>query len=76
MQEIEITESVLSDNSEQLVRIIEELRDFGIKISIDGFAKGYSSISCLRYMPVDKVKIDKALKGVSLTFSINHRLRY
>jgi len=60
--EIEITESVLIENSGQTIRLLETFRDLGIRISLDDFGTGYSSLIYLTYMPVDKVKIDKSLK--------------
>lgn len=60
--EIEITESVLIENSSQTIKLLKALRELGIRISLDDFGTGYSSLSYLTYMPVDKVKIDKSLK--------------
>jgi len=60
--EIEITESVLIENSEEIIEVLNQFRELGIRISLDDFGTGYSSISYLTYMPIDKVKIDKSLK--------------
>ena len=60
--EIEITESVLIENSEYMIKVLKKFRDMGMRISLDDFGTGYSSISYLTYMPIDKVKIDKSLK--------------
>lgn len=60
--EIEITESVLIENSAHTIMLLNKLREMGIAISLDDFGTGYSSLSYLTYMPVDKVKIDKSLK--------------
>lgn len=60
--EIEITESVLIDNSTYAIEQLDKLRALGIRISLDDFGTGYSSLSYLTFMPVDKVKIDKSLK--------------
>ena len=60
--EIEVTESILINNSEQTIDMLQKLRDIGILISLDDFGTGYSSLSYLTYIPVDKVKIDKSLK--------------
>jgi len=57
---IEITESLkLSDNAEY-VEILNRLRQCGCKIAIDDFGSGYSSLSYLKRMPIDIIKIDKA----------------
>lgn len=58
--EIELTESLLLEDVEQGIRIIEDLRATGIKTSIDDFGTGYSSMSYLRRLPVDKLKIDQS----------------
>lgn len=57
---IEITESLkLSDNAEY-VEILKRLRQCGCRIAIDDFGSGYSSLSYLKRMPIDIIKIDKA----------------
>jgi len=58
--ELEITEDVLlKDNSENLA-VLEYLRGLGIRIVMDDFGKGYSSLNYLRRFPFDKVKIDRS----------------
>jgi EAL domain-containing protein (putative c-di-GMP-specific phosphodiesterase class I) len=61
--ELEITESVLLDRSENSVAILNELRDLGVAISMDDFGTGYSSLSYLRSFRFDKVKIDRSFIG-------------
>ena len=57
---IEITESVLVDDLAGIRGGLEKLREHGIKIAIDDFGSGYSSLSYLRKLPCDIVKIDRA----------------
>lgn len=58
--EIEITESVMLD-IEQSARIILELKAFGLRIAIDDFGAGYSSLNVVKNVEIDTLKIDKSL---------------
>lgn len=55
----EITESVLLDNSEHVTETMEQIRNMGISVCIDDFGVGYSSLSCLKRMPVQTIKINR-----------------
>lgn len=58
--EIEITESVLIEDFEFTINILDELRKKGFKISLDDFGTGYSSLSYLKDIPINTLKIDKS----------------
>ncbi|NEX59938.1 sensor domain-containing protein [Noviherbaspirillum galbum] len=57
--QIELTETVVMENAEHAIRSIKRLREHGIKVALDDFGKGYSSLSYLSRLPIDKIKIDK-----------------
>ena len=57
---LEVTESSLTQDPALAKRSIERLRSLGVKISIDDFGVGYSSMSQLLELPVDEIKIDKS----------------
>ncbi len=58
--ELEITESVLIDDLEEVANKLHVLKEHGFKISLDDFGTGYSSLSYLKGLPIDTLKIDKS----------------
>jgi len=58
--ELEITESILLENTEATLATLHKLRDLGVRISMDDFGTGYSSLSNLRSFPFDKIKVDQS----------------
>ena len=56
---LEITEGVLIDNPEEMVRRIEDLHALGVRVALDDFGSGYSNLSYLQRFPLDKLKIDR-----------------
>lgn len=57
---IEITESVVVENSNAAVMLLSELRELGTPLAIDDFGTGYSSLACLHRFPLDMLKIDRS----------------
>jgi diguanylate cyclase (GGDEF)-like protein/PAS domain S-box-containing protein len=58
--ELEITEGVLLKETEQNLAVLRQLKSMGVSISLDDFGVGYSSLSYLTTLPLDKVKIDRS----------------
>jgi len=58
--QLEITESVVVDDIEYAVTLLQDLKSMNVELAIDDFGKGYSSLESLRRFPVDYLKIDKA----------------
>lgn len=57
--ELEITESLVMENSEALVGLLRELKSIGVSVAIDDFGTGYSNLGYLKNLPVDRLKIDR-----------------
>ncbi len=57
---LEVTESIMVDNQEVMLGQLGRLREMGVKISIDDFGTGFSSLAYFRDLPVDEIKIDKS----------------
>lgn len=58
--EMEVTESMMMDDPEQAIARLQSLRELGIRLSIDDFGTGFSSMSYLKRLPVDTLKLDRS----------------
>ena len=56
----EITESVLITDVSYIIRMLNMLRQIGVRVSLDDFGTGYSSLSYLKTIPLDNLKIDQS----------------
>jgi EAL domain-containing protein (putative c-di-GMP-specific phosphodiesterase class I) len=57
--ELEITENLLVQDMESAVTMLERIRSLGVKVSIDDYGTGYSSLAYMKELPVDTLKIDR-----------------
>ncbi|MGQ9372034.1 putative bifunctional diguanylate cyclase/phosphodiesterase [Azospirillum sp. ST 5-10] len=57
---LELTEGAVMEKAEQSIKLLEQLRALGIKLSIDDFGTGYSSLSYLHKLPIDSLKVDRS----------------
>jgi len=57
---LEVTESVLIEEAESPMAVLNKLRRYGIRLVLDDFGRGYSSLSYLKHLPLDGMKIDRS----------------
>jgi diguanylate cyclase (GGDEF)-like protein len=65
--ELEVTEGSLMTNSAEAANTLGQLRDLGVKVSIDDFGTGFSSLAYLKRLPIDALKIDKSFVNDATT---------
>lgn len=58
--ELEVTEALLKEDFKQITDKMLELRDYGVRVSLDNFGSGFSSLALLKGLPVNTLKIDKS----------------
>lgn len=63
----EMTETSIAEDVDKLIKIMNKIKESGIRFSMDDFGTGYSSLSYLRQVPIDELKIDK-----SFIFELNN----
>jgi diguanylate cyclase (GGDEF)-like protein/PAS domain S-box-containing protein len=64
---LELTESLLADNIDAAIAKMRNLKDMGVRLSVDDFGIGYSSLSYLKRLPIDELKIDRGFVRDILT---------
>jgi EAL domain-containing protein (putative c-di-GMP-specific phosphodiesterase class I) len=58
--EFEVTETAILDDETNAVRVLEELCALGVSVAIDDFGVGQSALSCLKSLPIGRIKIDRS----------------
>ncbi len=59
--EIELTETAFHDDTQQIIDVMQRLKDKGFKLAMDDFGSGYSSLNLLNVLPVDIIKLDRMM---------------
>ncbi len=58
--DLEVTESAVIRDAEEVSRVLAQLREIGVAISVDDFGTGYSALSYVKHLPLDRLKIDRS----------------
>ncbi len=59
--EIELTETAFHDDTQQIIDVMQRLKDKGFRLAMDDFGSGYSSLNLLNILPVDVIKLDRMM---------------
>jgi EAL domain-containing protein (putative c-di-GMP-specific phosphodiesterase class I) len=65
--ELEITESMVMQNIGDAIMVLRAIKEIGVKLAIDDFGAGYTSLSLVRQLPLDTIKIDRSFVNDLLT---------
>jgi len=57
--ELEVTESAVFQNPDEIIDLLQELKTLGVRVALDDFGVGYSSLIRLKMLPVDRIKVDR-----------------
>jgi diguanylate cyclase (GGDEF)-like protein len=57
---LEVTESVLVRDEQRALIVLDEIKDLGVKLALDDFGRGYSSLGYLNVLPIDTIKVDQS----------------
>jgi diguanylate cyclase (GGDEF)-like protein len=60
---LEVTESVLIEDSARIVDVLQQVKELGVQLALDDFGTGYSSLGYLKDLPIDVIKIDQTFIG-------------
>jgi predicted signal transduction protein with EAL and GGDEF domain/CheY-like chemotaxis protein len=71
--ELEITENILMQNTDEIIATLKQIKDLSFSIAIDDFGTGYSSLRYLTIFPVDTIKIDRSFV-MGATMQTNNRI--
>jgi EAL domain-containing protein (putative c-di-GMP-specific phosphodiesterase class I) len=58
--QLEITESMVMQNVDRAVKLLDQIQSRGVRLAIDDFGTGYSSMSLMKQFPIDTIKIDRS----------------
>lgn len=61
--ELEITENLLLSYFPRIINVLNQLKELGVRLALDDFGSGYTSLAQIRHLPVDSLKIDRSIVG-------------